>query len=292
VQQKAKKEIELDGRTLQVSVIAGKPGSADGGWIIVLSDISDRKLAEYAIGTAEKLSASGKLASAIAHEINNPLEALINLIYLAESSDSVETIHDHLSLANHELERISRVTKQTLSFHRDTQKPVEINVGTLVGEVVGLFEPSASARGVKLVCELRPTPYVCGFPGQLSQVFGNLIRNAAEAGPRDSEVCIRVTAIHREGREGARVTIHDCGSGIPEHIQGKIFDPFFTTKALKGSGLGLWVSRTMILKHGGTIRFRTSGRPATTGTTFEVFLPVDGIASQPLEDVDAEDAVA
>jgi two-component system NtrC family sensor kinase len=292
VQQTVNREIEHDGRTLQVSVSPVKADSAEGEWIIVLSDISDRKLAEYAIRTAEKLAATGKLASAISHEINNPLEALINMIYLAASSDSVETIHEHLAHANHELERISRVTKQTLSFHRDTQKPVEIDLGMLVGEVVGLFERSASARGVKLVFDRRSTPHICGFPGQLSQVFGNLIRNAAEAGPRGSDVSIRVRGIHREGREGARVTIHDRGCGIPENIRGKIFDPFFTTKALKGSGLGLWVSRTMVLKHGGTIRFRSSARAATGGTTFEVFLPVDGMATQPLVELDAEDAVA
>ena len=130
------------------------------------------------------------------------------------------------------------------------------------------------------MCDLQPTPALCGFPGQLSQVFGNLIRNAAEAAPRASEVAIRVRTIRRTGREGARVTIHDRGSGISESIRAKIFDPFFTTKDLKGSGLGLWVSRTLIMKHGGTIRFRSSEQAAVRGTTFEVFLPVDGIASQ------------
>ena len=272
------KEVEFEGRTLQVSVRPVDTGSAEGERIIVLSDISDRKLAEYAIRTAEKLAATGKLASAIAHEINNPLEALVNLIYLAGASTSVDTIHEHLSQASRELDRIARVTKQTLSFHRDTQKPVPIDVGELIADVASLFERSASARGVRLACDLQAAPLVCGFPGQLSQVFGNLIRNAAEASLPDSEVAIRVRSIHRGGREGARVTIHDRGCGIPEAIRGKIFDPFFTTKDLKGSGLGLWVSRTMVVKHGGTIRFRSSGQAAARGTTFEVFLPVDGMA--------------
>lgn len=286
------REIELDGRALQVSVNPVEAGKIDGEKIIVLSDISDRKLAEYAARTAEKLAATGHLASAIAHEINNPLEALINLIYLASASDSVETIHEHLARANHELDRIARVTKQSLSFHRDTQSPVEIGVGPLITEVAGLFERIATGRGVRLVCDLQHTPVVYGFPGQLSQAFGNLIRNAAEASPRGSEVAIRVRPIHRAEQEGVRVTIHDRGCGIPEGIRAKIFDPFFTTKALKGSGLGLWVTRTLIAKHGGTIRFRSSDRPAMGGTTFEVFLPIDGIASQEQVGIEVRNAVA
>jgi signal transduction histidine kinase len=273
-------EFEFGGRTLQLSVNPVGTGGADSEKIVVLSDISDRKLAEYALRTAEKLAATGRLASAIAHEINNPLEALTNLIYLAERSDSVDSIRGLLSLANEELQRIARITKQTLSFHRDTQRPVEIDIGALVVDVAALFERIASTRRVRLVCDLRPAPRICGFPGQLSQVFGNLIRNAAEAGPTGSEVSIRVRTISRTTGTGVRVSIHDRGCGIPDSIKAKIFDPFFTTKDLKGSGLGLWVSKSLIVKHGGTIRFRSHGSPAASGTTFEVFLPVRGLQPQ------------
>jgi PAS domain S-box-containing protein len=264
-------EFEIGKRTVQLSVnpIDGE----DQGKILILHDITDRKLAEYAIRTAEKLASTGKLANAIAHEINNPLEALTNLLYLASSSSSLGDIHSLLATAGNELERISRVTKQSLSFHRDSERAIAIDVGKLVGEVVSLFERPAAQRRVRLAFSPGAEVNVWGFPGQLAQVFGNLIRNATEAAPPRSEVAIRVRSIQRGGNQGARITIHDCGSGIPETIREKLFDPFFTTKDLKGSGLGLWVSRTLVVKHHGTIRFRSSTSAHKSGTTFEVYLP-------------------
>jgi signal transduction histidine kinase len=268
-------EFAIDGKTLQLSVNKVEAEGSEGEKILILTDFTDRKLAEYALRTAEKLAATGKLANAIAHEINNPLEALTNLIYLAGRSTSIDAIQDLLTHADLELARIARITKQSLSFHRDTQVPIAIDVGDLVTDIVALFERTATARRVHLVCDKRPTPAIYGFPGQLSQVFGNLVRNAAEAAAPETEVTVRVRAIHRAEREGVRVSIHDRGSGIPIDVQRKMFDPFFTTKDLKGSGLGLWVSKSLVLKHGGTIRFRSSQREGHSGTTFEVFLPKD-----------------
>ncbi len=273
-------EFAIANRTVELSVnCVGAEGTRKEK-ILILADITDRKLAEYAVLTAEKLAATGKLANAIAHEINNPLEALTNLIYLAGSSTSLESIQGFLSHANEELARISRITKQSLAFHRDSQRPVLVDVGALVREVASLFERSAALRHVRLVCKTQPGITICGFPGQLTQVFGNLIRNAAEAAPADSEVAIRIKSIHRAGRQGARVTIHDRGSGIPLDIKHKLFDPFFTTKDLKGSGLGLWVSKTLVVKHEGTIRFRSSECLHRCGTTFEVFLPMGDLRPQ------------
>lgn len=270
-------EFAIDGRTLQLSVSKVSAEGAGGEKILILTDFTDRKLAEYALRTAEKLAATGKLANAIAHEINNPLEALTNLIYLAGRSTSVNDTQDLLRHADVELARIARITKQSLSFHRDTQVPVAIDVGNLVADIVGLFERTAASRRVRLVYDREPSSPIYGFPGQLSQVFGNLVRNAAEASAPETAVAIRVRAIHRDDREGVRVSIHDRGCGIPARVQKKMFDPFFTTKDLKGSGLGLWVSKSLVLKHGGTIRFRSSERAGRSGTTFEVFLPTNGI---------------
>ena len=145
----------------------------------------------------------------------------------------------------------------------------------MVEEVVTLYGKLAETRNVRLICDRAPTLSVHGFPGQLSQVFGNLVRNAAEAAPPGTEVNIRVRPSRRGGRDGTLVTIHDSGAGIPKTVQEQMFDPFFTTKELKGSGLGLWVSKTLILRHQGTIRFRTSTRDCASGTTFQVFLPID-----------------
>jgi signal transduction histidine kinase len=275
-----RQEFGIDRKTVQLTVsrFASQDGESDK--IVILSDITDRKLAEYALRTAEKLSATGKLANAIAHEINNPLEALVNLIYLASSSHSLDQIHDFLAQAHDELDRVTRITKQTLSFHRDTQSPVPIDVGALVAETVSMYARPAAARRVRVVCDGRPTTAIYGFPGQLSQIFGNLVRNATEAALPDTEVTVRVRPIHRAGRDGTRVTVHDRGCGIPETVRAKLFDPFFTTKDLKGSGLGLWVSKNLVMKHDGTIRFRSSERAGSSGTTFEVFLPAGGLSHQ------------
>jgi two-component system, NtrC family, sensor kinase len=262
-----------------VQVLINPVNTQNAERVLVLTDVTDRKLAEYALRTAERLAATGKLANAIAHEINNPLEILTNLVYLAQRSSSADqATNELLAQASGELERISRITKQSLAFHRDSQAPVPIDIGKLVSEVAALSERSAAQRRVRICCAANPSVTVSGFPGQLSQVFSNLIRNAAEAAPPGTDVVVRVRPSHRGNRVGARVSIHDRGPGIPEEIRDKLFDPFFTTKGLKGSGLGLWVSRTILMRHNGAIRFRSSNRAGATGTTFEVFLPTHELA--------------
>lgn len=276
-------EFAMGHRTVQLSVNPVGVAGGNNGSVLVLNDITDRQLAEYALRTAEKIAAAGKLAHAIAHEINNPLEALTNLIYLAQGSEELGSVRGYLNTANDELARIARITKQTLSFHRDTRQPVPLDLGELLSEVVALFEHSAAARRVHVECDCHSIPTIYGYPGQLSQVFGNLVRNAAEAAPPETRVVVRVRWMKRSDRTGARVTIHNSGQGIPQHVQKKMFDPFFTTKELKGSGLGLWVSRSLVMRHRGTIRFRSSTRSGCSGTTFEVFLPVGGLDPQRVE---------
>lgn len=266
-------DFNMGKRAVQVSVTRTSGKLAIGEKVLVLADITDRRLAEYALRTAEKLAATGKLASTIAHEINNPLEALINLIFLARSSGSIETAHTLLDDASKELDRISRITKQSLSFYRDPREPVEIDPVAMLAEIVSLIGRTALARRVKVVLQHRSAEKVFGFPGQLAQVFTNVMRNAAEASLPGSEVVVRLCSVERMGRRGSRVTIHDRGAGIPAEIKENIFDPFFTTKELRGSGLGLWVSKSLVERHHGTIRFRTSERTGKSGTTFEIFLP-------------------
>lgn len=266
-------DFNIGKKSVQVSVTRIDGKSSGGEKVLILADTTDRMLAEYALRTAERMSATGKLASMIAHEINNPLEALINLIYLARSSGSIDTAHALLDEAENELDRISRITKQALSFYRDPQRPVEIDLGQLLAEVVDLVGRAAAAGRVRVVFECRSFEKVHGFPGQLAQVFTNVIRNATDVSPPGSEVVVRLCSVERAGRRGSRVTIHDRGTGIPIEIQGNVFDPFFTTKELRGSGLGLWVSKSLVERHHGTIRFRSSERPGKSGTTFEIFLP-------------------
>jgi signal transduction histidine kinase len=266
-------EFSIGRKTVQLSVSRIARHEAEGESVLILADVTDRKLAEYALRTAEKLAATGKLANAIAHEINNPLEALTNLIYLMGRSTSVDEVQPLLSRAETELARITRITRQSLAFHRDTQVPVVIDLGDLLADIVELFQRVATIHRVQLLYDRGPAPTICAHPGQLSQVFGNLIRNAIEASPHESPVIVRLRTMQRDHRLGASITILDRGRGIPKDIRENIFDPFFTTKDLKGSGLGLWVSRSLILRQEGTIRFRTSERADKSGTLFEVFLP-------------------
>lgn len=273
----ARSEFTVGNRTLQLTVRDVNPSSVGSPTVVVVSDITDRKLAEYALRTAEKLAATGKLANAIAHEINNPLESLTNLLYLAHSSPSIEKVRQYLEGAEIELARISRIAKQSLSFHRETRNPVSIDVASLLADVVDIFEKSAAARHVHIAFDRQSALTIYGYPGQLRQVFGNLVRNAVEAARPETEIHIRVRLCHRGDREGVRVTVHDRGRGIPKDVQKMMFDPFFTTKELRGSGLGLWVSRNLIMQHKGSIRFRSSTRTDCSGTTFEVFLPIGGM---------------
>ncbi len=284
-------EFQIGRRSVHLSVTPVMNNPSSGEKILVLADVTDRKLAEYALRTAEKLAATGKLANAIAHEINNPLEALTNLLYLAQTTGSHEAVQEMVSRAAKEVERISRITRQSLSFHRDTQKPVEIDLGELLRDVISLVDRLAARHRVHLCYQCRMVAKTTGFPGQLNQVFSNLIRNAAEAAPAGSEVVVRVSTVTRARGQGTRITVHDRGSGIPLEVRQNVFDPFFTTKDLKGSGLGLWVSRSLIERHRGTIRFRTSVRPGKSGTTFEVFLPNSSQVNEPLP-TEEKEAVA
>jgi len=284
--QRFRAEYSFGKRTVQVSVNRIDGRTAEGDKVLILADTTDRKLAEHALRMAERLSASGKMANAIAHEINNPLEALTNLIFLARSSESVETVQPLLETAARELDRVSRITKQSLSFHRDTDKPIEIDLGEVLEDVIGMMDRSAAVHRVRLTFQKLPAGKIRGFSGQLVQVFSNLIRNAIEVSPAGTEVTVRLSAVERGGHRGNRVTVHDRGSGIPIDIRANIFDPFFTTKQLRGSGLGLWVSRSLVTRHQGTIRFRSCQLPERSGTTFEVFLPSVGPGPGHIEEHD------
>jgi len=266
-------EFQLGEQSFQLRVDHLYVEESPPGRILVLTNITDRKLADYALRTAEKLAAAGNLAQALAHEINNPLEAVMNLIYLAQAGTTESEVKSYLNSASDELARIGRITKQSLSFHRDTLQPMAVDISDIVQEVVEMYSKQAAVRQVRIVFDHRPGVSITGFPGQLRQVFGNLIRNAVEASPSRGDVTVRMRVAQRASGRGARVTVHDRGAGIPSPLQHKLFNPFFTTKELKGSGLGLWVSKTIVSNHGGTLRFHSRTRNGCSGTSFEVFLP-------------------
>ena len=252
---------------------AGRPERMLG----VGMDITSNKLAEDALRKSEKLAAAGRLAATIAHEINNPLEAVTNLLYLLRIDDKWDdNARGYITQAEHELARIAHVARQTLGFYRDTTSPHRMDLPKLVEGVLSLYLPRIQAKNIRLSREYDETVQVTGLAGEIRQVISNLIANAIDALPMEGTLRIRVhrsKALTNSKRPGGRIVIADTGSGIsPEHRK-KLFEPFYTTKQDVGTGLGLWVSREIVQKHGGSITLRSCTIPGRTGTVFSIFLP-------------------
>ncbi|HEU4983309.1 MAG TPA: MEDS domain-containing protein [Acidobacteriaceae bacterium] len=245
------------------------------------ADLLDRKMAaerqkqsEAALRKSEKFSAAGRMAATIAHEINNPLEAIVNLCYLLEREDLPPAAREMLRAMGTELDRVSHIAKQTLEFYRNGKTSGPMDIAQPINAAVTLFSRKAEAKGIDVAVEYRTSAKIFGFSGELRQVFANLIDNALEAGSTAIRIRVSPSIDPAHGnRAGVSVIIADNGLGIPAGSVSKLFQPFFTTKEEKGTGLGLWVSRGIIQKHEGWIRMRTStGRPHR-GTTFCIFLP-------------------
>ena len=244
------------------------------GLIGTVQDITARKTQEATLRQSEKLAATGRLAATIAHEINNPLEAVTNLIYLSKTDPGVPLPIQHLlETADSELARVSQIAQQTLGFYRDTTRPIDIDVTAMLEAVVNLFSRKMEYKRIKCELDLAPNLHIFGLQGEVRQVFSNLLVNAIDASLRGL-IKVRARAHSHTGRDGVSVVIADQGSGIPISVRQRLFSPFFTTKQSVGTGLGLWVTRGIVEKQGGTICFRTSTRNPS-GTVFRVFLPAE-----------------
>ncbi len=243
----------------------------------IFDDITERKRSQEIMRVSEKLAATGRLAASIAHEINNPLESITNILYLLENDP---TLHDparnYANLAQQELSRVTQIARQTLGFYRDTSFPILVDVPSLLDNVVELYRRKIDAKGIKLNREYGDCKTISAFAGELRQVFSNLILNAIESVDRGGTVRLHVSASPDDAkgkRRGIHAVIADNGPGISAEHRKKIFEPFFTTKGEKGTGLGLWVSHGIVEKHGGEIRFRSCITTGRSGTVFSVFLP-------------------
>ncbi len=244
-------------------------------WVGTCSDIQDRKDSEIALRKSERLALAGQMAASIAHEINNPLEAVTNLLYLINMRSSDDEARHYCALAQRELTRVTEISGQTLRFYKKSNRPVETDMTELLDSLLQLFRPKFGRRKLKMQWDLQPCEKVLAFPNELRQLFANLISNAVDATPPGG--CIRVElrssldwryGLHR----GTRVSVGDTGSGIPDGIKQRIFEPFVTTKGESGTGLGLWVCDDIVKRHGGLLRLksRTGDR---SGTVFSIFLP-------------------
>src|ERR1041385_4103097 len=256
--------------------IFGKAGEPER-MLGVAMDITNNKLAEDALRKSEKLAAAGRLAATIAHEINNPLEAVTNLLYILRLNDKWDdNARNYVGQAEHELARIAHVARQTLGFYRDTTSPHLMNLPKIVNEVLSLYLPRIQAKHINLSREFDETVQITGLAGEIRQVVSNLVANAIDALPVEGALRIRVhhaKELTNSGRPGGRIVIADTGSGISPAHRIKLFEPFYTTKQDVGTGLGLWVSREIVQKHGGNITLRSSVTPGHSGTVFSIFLP-------------------
>jgi signal transduction histidine kinase len=229
-------------------------------------DVTARRLAEEALRRTEKMAATGRLAASIAHEINNPLEAVTNLLYLARSDAAKPSVVRYLQTADAELKRISHIARRTLGFFRDGSEERTLRFDELVADVISIYRTRIQSRDIELKCDLSPVS-VKGFEGELRQVVSNLLLNALDASGHGKRICVRV----RSHNSHASCLIADEGRGIPAGDRSRIFEPFFTTKKHVGTGLGLWVSQEIVRKHRGRLVFR-SWTEGKTGTFFRVTL--------------------
>ena len=247
------------------------------GFVALVMDVTQRRVAEDALRKSEKLAAAGRLAASIAHEINNPLEAITNLLFLLQQEEQLSSMgQEYLSLAEQELSRVSQIATQTLRFHRRSAKALPINVEEVLEAVLTLYRPRLVKSGVVADLRYRKTVPVVAFEGELRQLFANLIANALDAMPEGGRLTLRTRPATRAGVQGVHVTVADSGFGIPEDLRAHIFEPFVTSKDATGTGLGLWVSKEIIEKHRGAVRVRSRNAAASqmqsSGTVFSIFL--------------------
>jgi two-component system, NtrC family, sensor kinase len=223
----------------------------------------------------QKLITLGRLTASIAHEINNPLESVTNLLYLMGQECSEKTA-EYLELAQRELSRVVQITRQSLTFSRETSAPSHVQLSELIDEVLGLHSRRISDKGLRIVRQYQANDPVSVLPGEIRQVLSNLISNAIEATAPRGRIVIRIRPSRRwseHGRRGLRLSIGDNGSGIPEDIRSRLGEPFFTTKGQGGTGLGLWVTQSILSRYGSDLQLRSSVSSERHGTVFSVFLP-------------------
>ena len=242
------------------------------GIVLVFRDIRERYASQQALIRAEKLASAGRLAAAIAHEVNNPLEGLVNLIYIARSEENIEKVRRHLTEADQELQRIAHITRQSLGFYRETTTAGSFRPDVVTREVFEFYSPRAANSRVSLHVNIKTEQQAFGNPGELRQVLSNLLANSLDACEEGDAICVRV----RAALGGVRIAVADTGCGIRPEYLGRIFEPFFTTKKDTGTGLGLWVSRELMEKHGGSLAVRSRADGPNAGTVFSLFLPDSG----------------
>jgi signal transduction histidine kinase len=242
-----------------------------------LTDTHEQKLAEDALRKSEKLATAGRLAASIAHEINNPLAAVTNSLYLALLDSSLKTdTKSYLQTAEEELRRVAHITTQTLRFHKQSHSPAATDICDIVDSVLILFGQRLASRNIRVNAECERGAVATCFGDEMRQVIANIISNAMDAMPHGGSLRVRVKRTRNWSKErpaGVKIVVADSGHGVSPTVMEHIFEPFVSTKESTGIGLGLWVSNGIVLKHGGTIRVWSRANAQPSGTVFTVFIP-------------------
>jgi PAS domain S-box-containing protein len=255
----------------------GKPVRVVG----VNLDVTERRVAEEALVRNEKLAAVGRLASSIAHEINNPLESVTNLLYLAGQSHELGQVQAYLRTADIELRRVSAIANQTLRFNKQSTKPTSVTCSDLISSVLSIYQGRLHNSNISVEKRKSAQRSILCFEGEIRQVIGNLIVNAIDAMPKGGRLLLRSREGKdwRSGRDGLVITVADTGVGMSKESAGRIFEAFYTTKGFGGTGLGLWISREILDRHGGKLSVRSSQSAGRSGSVFALFLPFDAIGN-------------
>ncbi|MGC2209292.1 MAG: PAS domain S-box protein [Candidatus Korobacteraceae bacterium] len=271
--------VRLDGQEVTVEATAG---SIDWQGSVavqsILRDITARKAAEVLFVQTEKLASVGRMAASIAHEINNPLAAVMNTVYLARKTPEVpESAVRYLEIAEDELKRVSHITRQVLGFYREGSALKQVTVDSIMESTLDLLQSKIRTKQAKIEKRYRGDLAIRAVGGELRQVFSNLVVNSLESIGECGMVKLRITGgqCAKCGERLVRITVADNGPGIREAIRPRMFEALFTTKGDTGTGLGLWVSKQIVEKHGGTIRFRSRATGAQTGTVFSIVLKAE-----------------
>jgi PAS domain S-box-containing protein len=267
------------GEQIEVAQLNPEAAAEDRQVAAFIADLTLQKKSEEVLRRTEKLAVAGRLAASIAHEINNPLEAITNCLYLVGKTELPADARTYLLLAQDELDRVAQITVQTLRFYRRSTQASSTNLHELIETVLALLDSRLRRQNIQVVRKFGEIPLLVLHDGEIRQVLANLVGNAIDALPQGGTITLR-TALSRDwhtGNVGIRVSIADDGTGMSSATLGRIFEPFFSTKGITGTGLGLWVSREIVDKHHGHLQARSRERREgrSGGTMFSLFLPTE-----------------
>lgn len=270
--------LRKDGTRVNVSISISPVHDENGiliGGAKIIRDVTDRKRAEEILQRAEKLGVASRFAASVAHELNNPLAAVTNLLFLARKEELSSSASRYLEMADKELARVSHITTQALGFYQETALPAQQGLSAIMEEALSIHHHRISATGIRVQRRYEISASLSCHGGELRQVLVNLIGNAldAMAGSGTLILSVRNTTFPTSNHPGVRISVADTGSGIPREVSSHLFEPFFTTRGPTSLGLGLWMCEQIVARHRGLIRVKSSQGPRNHGTVVMVFLP-------------------